>query len=580
MSTMLLDSLAQVVRVNSIGRFARWAVCATISLHMALALAKHQAGGAPDILHQVQAGETLSMLAERYTGQSNRWLQLQQLNRIADRYRLLPGTQVRIPAALLAVKPAFARVAYVMGEVRHILPRETQARPLENDAQLPEGTRLEVGANGFVRLQMVDGSIVRLPAGSRARLVNVRHQEATHVVETIIQMEAGRVDATVHPNRNKSSRFEIHTPLTVASVRGTEFGVAIQPDATVTSEVTQGIVGLQGRRRGQNHPGGRSQRLQTGQGARVDSTGVVGPVRSLPEAPNLSALPATVTDADFVRLPLPVIPGISAYRVRISSDEALEQVLRDVMANGKQVQLIGVDDGNYMVGVRAVDDVGLLGRESRHALRVKARPVAPLFQRPAPDEKVVGNAIELTCTQPAEVQRFRLQIAKDEAFQAPVVDESALSECRHQATLPPGQYFWRLASVRLVAGGAPDQGPFSGSQRFELVAPPPAAPVPAVSSDDEALKIHWPSVTGHSYLIQIARDSRFANLVHNETQTKANLDLPGQTPGTYYIRIQAIDAQGQAGAFSPAQVVQIDGVLRSSYSGPVRGADNKAVGRQ
>jgi hypothetical protein len=573
------DTFVQAACANPLVRLVQWSFCAGAALHMAFAPAQPQAK-APDIVHQVQAGETLYELAERYTGQSSRWPELQRHNRIANPHRIATGIHVQIPVELLASAPAFATVAYVTGDVRQIRPGETQARPLQADEQLPQGTRIEVGSNGFVRLQMADGSVARIPAGSLVRLTSVQHQEATHTTRTLIQMEAGRVDATVSTRRNKSSQFEIHTPLAIASVRGTEFGVAIQPDATVTSEVTQGVVSLQVRRRGHDHRDSwSSQQLRAGQGASVNSTGVVGPIRRLPEAPDLSALPVTVTDADFVRLPLPAMAGVAAYRVRVSSDEALEQVVRDGMIRDRQIQFAGLDDGIYMVGVRAIDNAGLMGGESRHALRVKARPIAPLFQRPTPDEKVVGNAIDLACTQPVEAQRFRLQIAKDETFEMLEVDESALTECRHQATLPPGQHFWRVASVRLVAG-TPDQGPFSGGQRFELVAPPPGEPTPTISSDDEALRIHWTGAPGYRYLVQVARDSGFAELVHNETRTEALLRLPGQTPGTYYVRIQAIDAQGQAGAFSPAQAVQIGAVLRDSSGNAVRDSDGKAVGRQ
>ncbi|VTU31862.1 FecR protein [Variovorax sp. SRS16] len=557
--------------IHPLVRIARGSACAVVALHLSLAAAQ---APQPGLVHRVQSGDTLYELAERYTGRADHWPRLQRLNAIADPRRIAPGTPVRIPADLLASMAVFATAAYVTGDVQLVRPGETQAHALQAGMDLPQGSTLTVGLDGFARLRLSDGSVVRIPAGSRVRLSGVAEDEAAHAGRTIIQMEAGRVDASVRPRRNKASRFEVHTPLAIASVRGTEFGVAIQRDAAVTSEVLKGEVVLQDR-----HGRPSSRRLLAGQGVRVDGTGRMGPVRALPEAPDLSTLPDTVTDADFVRLQLPAAPGVAAWRVRIATDAALEQVVRDGMASDGRVQFAGLDDGAYTLGVRAADEAGLLGRESTRALRVKATPVAPLFERPAPDEKVVGRAVALSCTQPAGIRRFRLQVAKDEHFETPEIDAPALDECRYQASLPPGRYFWRVASVRLAADGATDQGPFGGSQGFELVAPPPQAPVASIDSDDEALQVHWSGTAGERYRIQVARDGGFADLVHDGTQAEPLLHLSGQAPGTYYVRLQAIDAQGQAGAFSAAQAVRIGGAIRDSSGAAVRDGQGHAWGR-
>jgi hypothetical protein len=571
------DSSARAARVHSFVRIAQWSACAAAVLHLGLAPAQGQAPTPPtDLVYRVQQGDTLYDLAERYTGRAERWPELQRLNAIADPRRLAPGTTVRIPAALLASLPVLATAAYVTGDVRLVRPGETQAQPLQAGMALSQGTAIEVGLDGFARLQLSDGSVVRIPAGSRIRLSGVPQEDAAHAGRTVIQMDAGRVDASVRPRRNKASRFEVHTPLAIASVRGTEFGVAIQRGAAVTSDVLQGVVDLQGRRRGS----ASSRRLLAGRGAQVDGTGRVGAVRALPAAPDLSALPATVTDVDFVRLPLPVTPGVAGYQVRIASGASLQEVVREGMASGGRVQFAGLDDGAYTVTVRAADDVGLLGLESTRALRVKARPVAPLFERPAPDEKVIGRTVALSCTQPAGIDRFHLQIAGDERFEAPVVDMPALGECRYQAALPPGRYFWRVASVRRAADGTPDQGPFSAGLRFELVAPPPDAPAPSIDGDNETLQIHWAGMPGARYLVQVARDGAFADLVYDRTQTEPLLRLSDQAPGTYHVRLRAIDAQGQAGAFSTPQTVRIGGVIRDSSGAAVRDGQGRALERQ
>jgi hypothetical protein len=562
------------------GRIGRCIAGVLLALHAALASAQPAPTALPDLVHAVRAGETLFGLAERYTGRSDRWPLLQRHNGIADPHHLDPGTRVRVPAVLLAAAPSFATVAYVTGEARQFPAQDRPPEPLQAGARLAEGTRIEVGADGYVRLQMNDGSLVRLPANSQVRLVGVRQQEALQASETLIQLEAGRVDASAQPQRSPSSRFEIRTPLAVASVRGTEFGVALQPDAAVTGEVTHGAVELKGLGRDAGRRGTRQQQqLRAGEGARVSSAGAVGPVRKLPGPPGLAGLPATVTELDFVRLPLPAVAGVAAYRVRIARDEAMEQVVRNGVFAGAELQVAGLEDGNYWIGARAVDAEGLSGLESRRALRVKARPVAPLSQRPSPGEKIVGSAVEFSCTQPAGVRRFRLQVASDEAFESLRVDDQALSECRRSTALPPGRYFWRVASVGLAPDGSPDQGPFSASQRFEVVAPPPV-PAPKVGGDDGGLQVYWTAVPGFRYHVEVSRDRDFAERVHESTGTEGLLHLKDLPPGTYYVRMQAIAPEGERGAFSPAQAVRIEAVLHDAGGGTVRDGGGRPIGRQ
>lgn len=579
MRAALPEPAAGAASRRASARVARWSLGAYLALHAALALAQ-AATSSPDLVHAVQPGETLFGLAARYTGRADRWLQLRDHNGIADPHRIAPGTRVRIPAALLSFAPTFATVRHVTGSVRQFARQDVQAQPLQPGARLAEGTRIEVGADGYVRLEMSDGSTVRIPANSRVRLVSVRRQDASQASDTLILLEAGRVDASAQPQRNKASRFEIRTPLAVASVRGTEFGVAVQDDAAVTGEVTQGSIDLRGRRRPPGGRGIRQHRLREGQGARVSSAGVMGPVRTLPGAPDLAGLPDTVGDIDFVRLALPAVAGIAAYRVRISTDPAMEQVVRNGVSTGAEVQFAGLEDGSYMVGARAMDDWGLSSRESTRALRVKARPVAPLSQRPAPGERIVGSAVEFSCAQPAGIQRFRLQVASDEGFQALLVDDAALTECRRSATLAPGRYFWRVASVGAAPDGTQDQGPFSGARAFEMVEPPPAAPPPKASGDDAVLQLYWSAQPGYRYLVQVARDGGFADLVHADTRSEASLRLADLPPGTYHVRIQAIAPEGEAGSFSPSQAVRIEPVLRDGSGGAVRDAHGHPVGRQ
>jgi hypothetical protein len=68
--------------------------------------------------------------------------------------------------------------------------------------------------------------------------------------------------------------------------------------------------------------------------------------------------------------------------------------------------------------------------------------------------------------------------------------------------------------------------------------------------------------------------------VHADTRTEASLRLADLPPGSYHVRIQAIAPDGEAGSFSPPQVVRIEPVLRDASGAAVRDAGGSPVGRQ
>ncbi|GAA0800050.1 LysM peptidoglycan-binding domain-containing protein [Cupriavidus gilardii] len=106
------------------GRAAAAAVAAAgravVAACTLLAFAPAQAGPAGAdgeyFVHQVEPGDTLFWVAQRYTGRADVWRELQALNRVADPYRLPIGTQVRIPLARIPVTVTSARVVSVVGQ--------------------------------------------------------------------------------------------------------------------------------------------------------------------------------------------------------------------------------------------------------------------------------------------------------------------------------------------------------------------------------------------------------------------------------------------------------------------------------
>lgn len=530
-----------------------------LSCSIATAQTDSLANNWPDLVHKVVAGDTLEALALRYTGQRANWRSLQQANHVVDPRRLMPGQTLRVPAALRLPAPALVRVLYTHGQAWARLPAGDPTVPLTQDMTLPEGTRIEVGDNAYVRLAFPDGSVAALPQGTRVQLGHVRRQPLAGIQQTELRIETGRADAQVQPLRRAGSRFQIRTPLAVASVRGTRFGVQVQPDASVTSEVLEGHVDVADARPGTTPSQRSAASLSAGQGTQATSAAGVAAARPLPSAPDLAALPGTLTDADAVVVPLPAATSAQAYRVRVALDMTMDAVVGNVVAAASAgvAVLPALPDGTYAIGLRAIDEAGLHSAETVRALRIKAHPLPPLFQSPGPQARVHGSEVTLRCIAPRGAARVLLQVAPTPTFESPVVDMQDMAACSQTVALPPGTYYWRLATVEARPGEPVDTGPYSRPQRFELVALPPAPAELNLAPSASGLRVHWAALPGLRYRVQVAADAAFAApLLYDQVLDSGDVHIDGLAPGHYLLRIQAIGPDGVAGPFGPAWQAQ------------------------
>jgi hypothetical protein len=146
-----------------------------------------------------------------------------------------------------------------------------------------------------------------------------------------------------------------------------------------------------------------------------------------------------------------------------------------------------------------------------------------------------------------------MQIARDAAFADVVYTAPDTAETRLNApaTLQLGEYFWRIRTLE-----AGDTGPWSDVRSFRLL-PPPAAPEPP-QLDGKRIKFSWSGEPGQSFVFQVARDAKFANLLYEERLATPALDKPKPRSGTYYMRYRAIDADGFEGPYTSAQRFSID----------------------
>lgn len=534
---------------------------AAIGLTMAAAAVS---AGEPVFTHVVTREETLIALSRRLLADPRQWPQLQQHNRIADARRVPVGTVLKIPVRLLATEPVPARVLSASGGVSG-----PQGVAVAAGQALPQGARLQAGDGGQATLQLVDGTVLRLRAGSAVQVETSRRLPGSGGALSGVKVEDGQVEVQAQKRPGAGAPgFQISTPQGLLGVRGTEFRVSVDARAETTrNEVLEGQVMTEGR----DGRAGRS--VAAGFGVVVDRSGTVTPPVRLLAPPDVSAWPA-LQERVLVRFPIQPQPAVVAYRAQVAAaaDPAFERVLQDVRSTGAELRLVDLPDGDYRIRVRAEDAQGLQGRDALHLFTLKARPEPPLPTGPGPKAVVSGARLDLAWASVDEARSYRLQLARDEAMREPIQDQRTLAGTAWSVdALAPGVYFWRLASER----SATDQGPFGPVQRVELRALPAPLPPPRVGED--SLKLAWEGLPGQTFEVELARSADFAvlELTRRTEQSALELRLPGT--GRYWVRMRARDPDGFVGPYTAPQAFTVPNCLRDGQQRCVGGADGGSV---
>jgi hypothetical protein len=508
--------------------------------------------------YKTEAGDTLIGLGRRLLVDPAAWPELQRLNRIRNPRRIPVGSVLRIPLRLMHSVPAPADVSAASGGVR------SGGQPVTAGQRLAEGSELDTAGDGQVTVRLVDGTLLRLRQGGRLSIDESRRIPAAGVTRSGVRLEQGRVEVEARPARGGQPGFRIGTPQGVLGVRGTDFRVETR-DGVTRSEVLEGVIAVSG------SGAAAEQRLQAGFGTVIDAGGRVTPPSALLPAPDLSGLPA-LHERPLVRLALAAMPGAVRWRVQVARDESFDEVLADVQSATPVLRIEGLADGRYPMRLRAADASGLEGRDARATLVLKARPEPPLPRAPAPGAVIGGSSVQLAWAASSEARRYRLQLARtgaaDAPFGEPVRDLKDLETLEQTLTdLPPGSYRWRLASVR--ADG--DQGPFGDALGFELKALPPQVSPPAPPAvSDRAVSFFWQGLPGQRFDFQLARDPEFKDLVAERQVDSNRIELPLPGSGRFHVRLRARDADGFVGPWSASQYFDVIPCVRDDRGACVR----------
>lgn len=514
------------------------------------------AGDESDYVYKIVKGDTLIGLSARLLNSPKDWPAVARHNRLPNPHYLVPGADLRVPLALLKSTLVLATVTQVQGEVVAAANAGAAPSVLALGATLAEGARVTTGKDGYVTLKLQDGSAVRVQTNTQVQVERQRSYPDVGILESVINLISGRLTSLVQkfrPEENKQSRQSVKTPLANLAVRGTEFRVTMDAQSRETrGEVLEGVVAV-------GAGGGEgARRVEAGFGSVVDANKSVSEPVALLAAPSVSQLPKLL-ERTLLRFTLPMLAGARAYRGILATDEAFTNVIAEITSAVPELRVTDIADGSYYLRVRVTDARGLEGLDAVHAFTLKARPEPPLASAPAPKGKVRASGVEFRWSENSEASSYHLQVARDAAFKA-VVHENKSVKGPGSAVeqLLPGEYFWRVASLR--ANG--DRGPFGDVSSFALF-PPPATPEPPDIGAGN-IRLRWAGEMGQKFLIELANDIKFVKLILSRVLDVPEYEGPRPGPGTYFVRIRATDPDGFVGPYSTPQTFTIEPCLTDS----------------
>ena len=505
--------------------------------------AANEGGAAEAWSYTVVPGDTLIGVAARHLDPRIGWQSLQRRNKVANPRRLAPGSRLDIPVAWLRREAGVAEAIHVQGDVR--AGSAADAGPaLAAGARLRSGDVVRTGAQSTLTLRLSDGSRVLVPQLSRITIEQLLVVGSTGRTDTSLRVDEGGVDSQVVPAG--SARFKVRTPTLHLGVRGTEFRVRVDAQSRRSqAEVLQGRVAADNDR--------SAVQLDAGFGAAEAAPGVPLAAQRLMAAPDLGGMTARAERIPL-RLAWPAVDAAAGYRAQVFADRSFERLLLDGIFREPLARWNDLADGSYVLRVRSLASDGLEGLDADAPFVLKARPEPPFTRQPGDAARVYGDKATFEWTRATQVTRYRLQVSAGDDFAEPRVDQGGLAETSAQMPLPPGRYQWRVASV--LADG--DQGPFGDAQAFEMRKIPASPPLEAPMPEGDSLRVRWKAgEPGGSYQVQFARDAQFTQGLVEQLVAEPQVALPLPAPGTYYLRVKSIDADGYAGPFGPAQEVQI-----------------------
>lgn len=434
-----------------------WCAAASAESPALRALKSRVKAAAPAyVSYTTRAGDSLYDIAGRYLSDPSDWALLSRLNHVSAPRRMPAGIVLRLPADKLRQDRETARVVATSGPAEHAVGKSPYV-PFTPSTTLVEGERIRTGPNGFVTLELADGSYVTVAQDGELDIGKLRRTALTGALDRLLDLRRGEVESQVTHATRRDDRFQIRSPSVVAGVRGTRFKVDYSGDARTTAvSVLDGAVGVdpaaQNGRDAAPPPGmplqASEQLVKAHFGSVTRSGGAVGDPVELLAAPALSQ-PARVQDGKTVAFDLVPAEHAVGYRVQIARDADQLDLIRDMRVSAPHADFGDLPDGTYFVRIAATAADGLDGLPQVYAFE---RRQLGLDASAAP---LAGNDYQFRwfVSRTNVETRFRFVLATTADLRHPIVDRTDLSGGQLVVSdLPAGVYYWTIVAEQFENG--------------------------------------------------------------------------------------------------------------------------------
>jgi hypothetical protein len=477
-----------------------------------------------------------------------------------------PNATLLIPIELLRVDPVSARVVEPHGKAEVQRAGSSERVPLAPAAEVRSGDRIYTADESSVSIRLIDDSWLLLMSNSAVLMESLQGRENSGIGASSLVLEKGRAETRVAPLKSKASKYEIRTPIVQLGVRGTQFRVAIDETKPVArTEVLDGSVNAA-------NTLGRVD-VPKGFGTLAEAGKPPSPPIALLAAAKVDLIPEII-DRLPVRFKWVASPSAKGYRVQFLRSGAPPAVIAEGIFSTPEVKFGDLADGQYVLRVRGIDDNGLEGYDAERRITIKARPQPPFLESPRGGSTVRGDKPAMRWTMSEDAAHYRLQVSASEDFRSPLIDIEATQgpETTLPQALAPGDYFWRVASIR----SSGDQGPFSDPNKFTLkpipILPEKGTEAPAI--DDKTLSLRWQAgEPGQIYHFQLARTPTFDPLLKDEKLTEPHIEMPRPSGRELHMRMGIIDTDGYVAPFGPVQRI----VLPKQDLKPILAVDQESI---
>ena len=393
----------------------------------------------------VLKGDSFEKIYQQYLARRANILALSQLNKHKLTKKLQPGQVLTIPISMLKKIPMTTEVITATGEVLMNKSASNEASALQVGEKLTEGASLRTGKNSVCKLRFADGTVTKIQGNANLTIESSYKYAGIGTYVIHLKQIKGRTETSANPNHQPGNSIQIETPSAVAAVRGTEFRVSAESDATL-EETLEGLVALKGAQ--------QEVMIAKDFGSKVEKDKAPSAPVSLLEAPDVASLPK-----EFNRMPvvfnIQPLKNAAAYQVQLSRDAHFSQLITEqaIQRNSEELTKIEFNnlvEGKYYLKLRAEDSQGLQGKDAIHEFNILALATL-LFSEPELIEPMDNATIFLaptllSWTEIPAAKNYLVQFSRDEHFDNIIFEfTTATNQLTIDHSFGAGQYFWRVA---------------------------------------------------------------------------------------------------------------------------------------